>query len=49
VYFGVVTPVGLLLRLTGRDPLQRAFDLGRASYWTEHRTGDDPRRYFRQY
>jgi hypothetical protein len=49
VYFGVVTPVGLLLRLAGRDPLQRALERGRPSYWTDHRTGDDPRRYFRQY
>ena len=32
-FYGVVTPIGLMLRLTGRDPL----DLGRSreSYWRE--------------
>ena len=49
VYFGVVTPLGIALRLAGRDPLQRAFDRRRASYWTDHRTGDDLGRYLRQY
>lgn len=49
VYFAVVTPVGLALRLAGRDPLQRALERGRASYWNDHPTGDDPSRYFRQY
>jgi saxitoxin biosynthesis operon SxtJ-like protein len=49
VWFAVVTPVGLLLRLAGRDPLERAFDARRATYWVEHRTGDEAARYFRQY
>ena len=26
VFFGVVTPIGLVMRLTGRDPMRRAFD-----------------------
>jgi hypothetical protein len=49
VYFVVVTPIGLVLRLTGRDPLQRAFERARTSYWIEHRTGEDSTRYFGQY
>lgn len=49
VYFGVVTPVGLVARLTGFDPLKRAFEPTRASYWVEHPTGDQSTRYFRQY
>ncbi len=49
VYYGVVTPVGLAVRVFGKDPLQRAFDRTAASYWIPHRTGDDSARYFRQY
>jgi ABC-type uncharacterized transport system permease subunit len=49
VYFLVVTPVGLALRLTGRDPMERAFQPSRQSYWIEHRTGGEAARYFRQY
>jgi hypothetical protein len=49
VYFGVITPVGSLLRVFGRDPLQRAPDPARASYWVEHSTGDDAARYFKQF
>ena len=26
VFFGVVTPIGLVMRLTGRDPMRRTFD-----------------------
>ena len=49
VYFGVVTPIALLLRLAGRDPLDRRIDPSAASYWVPR---DDQRpagRYFRQY
>lgn len=49
VYFAVITPIGLLLRLAGRDPLERAFEPARASYWVEHHTGEDSTRYLRQY
>jgi hypothetical protein len=33
LYFGVITPVALIMRATGRDPLNRRFDPGAASYW----------------
>jgi hypothetical protein len=49
VYLVVFTPMGLLLRLLGRDPLQRNLDSARTTYWVEHPTGGDPSRYFRQY
>jgi hypothetical protein len=32
IFFGVVTPTGLVLRLTGRDPMQRRFDPQAATY-----------------
>lgn len=32
VFFGLITPMGLVLRLAGRDPMQRAFDRNAATY-----------------
>jgi len=49
VYYGVLTPVGLALRLAGRDPMRRRFDRQAASYWVERRGAADPGRYFRQF
>lgn len=49
VYFCVFTPIGLVFRLIGRDPLARRFEPARTSYWVEHKPVTDVRRYFRQY
>jgi hypothetical protein len=48
-YFVLFALVGLLLRITGRDPLERRFNRGLASYWTPRATGVDVQRYFRQF
>ena len=50
VYYLVVTPMGLVMRLFGYDPMARKFDSGAASYWVPRppgRSGAD--RYFRQF
>ena len=49
LYYLVITPVGLVMRLFGRDALARQFDRFAATYWTERRPVEDPGRYFRQY
>src|SRR5437763_1864795 len=49
LFYAVITPVGLMMRLFGRDALARRFDRGAATYWTERRPVTDPGRYFRQY
>jgi len=49
VFYGVLTPIGLLMRLFGRDPLNRTFDRSATSYWIEHDPGSDLDRYFQQY
>ncbi|RMD81653.1 MAG: hypothetical protein D6815_11195 [Candidatus Dadabacteria bacterium] len=49
IYYGVVTPIGLVLRLRGVDPMNRRFEPEATTYWVEHRTGDDKSRYFRQF
>jgi hypothetical protein len=37
LFFGVVTPIGLAMRLTGRDPLRRRHDPSASSYWIVRR------------
>jgi len=49
VFALVVTPVALLVRLVGRDPLARRADPGVATYWVARQRDPDPRRYFRQF
>jgi hypothetical protein len=49
VFYGVFTPVRLLLRLTGRDVLGRRFQPDQASYWTSRPAAGDVSRYFRPY
>ena len=48
VFYIVVTPIGLVMRAVGRDPLRRKFDATCASYW-ERRVASDRTRYFRQF
>lgn len=49
VYFLVLTPVGILLRLTGRDPLARRRRKREETAWTPRRAPEDDSRYFRQF
>ena len=49
VYFLVVTPIGLALRMLGRDPLRRRFERGRGTYWEDAEKAGDAERYFRQH
>lgn len=49
IFYGVVTPIGFVLRLFGYDPLQRKFDRNAKTYWVPHKPVTDNRRYFRQY
>lgn len=49
VYFGVVTPIGLLMRAVGHDPMTRRFDRSAPTYWIAREQVADVRRYFRQF
>ena len=49
IYFGVFTPIGLILRATGRDPLDRRFDRSARSYWISYTPQRDVGRYFKQF
>jgi hypothetical protein len=49
VYYGILTPIGLVMRACGRDPLCRKFDPQARSYWVDRPTCRDVKRYFRQF
>ena len=49
IYYLVLTPTGLLLRLFRYDPMQRRFDRSASSYWVPYEAGADVKRYFRQF
>jgi hypothetical protein len=49
VYYLVLTPIGLVMRRFGYDPLARELDRSAKSYWTPHDSTGDPERYFKQY
>src|SRR6476646_556781 len=45
-YYLVLTPMGLAMRLGGRDPLRRKFDRSTPSYWQDSEKDIDPKRYY---
>jgi hypothetical protein len=48
-FFLIVTPLGWLFRLTGRDPLRRRFDAAAKTYWIPHKSAGKTSRYFSQF
>jgi hypothetical protein len=49
VYFLVFLPIGLVLRLLGRDPLERAMNRTAPTRWVAREDSPEPTRYFRQF
>jgi hypothetical protein len=49
VFYLVVFPIGLLLKLGRHDPLRRKFDLNCHSYWIKRERKKGAERYFRQF
>jgi hypothetical protein len=49
IYYVVVTPIGLVLRLTRPDPMGRYFDRAAETYWVPRKQEDAPERYFKQF
>ena len=49
MFYGVITPTALLLRMLGRDRLSLHKPRGAASYWAPRNMPTDVRRYFRPY
>ncbi len=49
LFYGLFTPIGLLFRQLGRDPLARRRRPELQSYWAPKALPDDPKRYLRQF
>ena len=49
IYYLVITPIGIMMRVCGYDPMQRRWDRQATTYWKPRRDTDDPKRYFKQY
>ena len=49
VFYLLFTPIGVIMRLLGRDPLRRRADRSATSYWLRRKPPDDTDRYFRQF
>ena len=49
IFFVVLTPVGLVFRLIGRDPLRRRRPSGVSTYWVPRSGATPAERYFRQF
>ncbi|MBM4005399.1 MAG: hypothetical protein FJ295_19255 [Planctomycetes bacterium] len=49
LYYAVITPAALIMKLRRFDPMQRRFDRSAASYWQPRSSDSDARRYFRQF
>jgi hypothetical protein len=42
LFYAVITPVGLLLRVSGKDPLRLSLKPDSATYWIEREPGPSP-------
>lgn len=49
VFYLVITPIGLIMRAAGKDPMNRKPDPQANTYWIEHEQITDQSRYFRQF
>lgn len=49
LFYLVITPIGLVFRLIGRDAMTRRFDPAAPTYWVPRRPVTDSKRYFRQF
>ena len=49
LFFGMITPLGLIFRVIGKDPLHRSFDPAASTYWSDPRPRRSKESYFRQF
>ena len=49
IYYLVITPIGVIMRMCGYDPMQRRFERNAKTYWKRREDQDDTKRYFKQY
>ena len=49
IFYLVITPIGLIMRLVGRDPMNRKPDQDAETYWQPRKPPQGTRGYFRQF
>jgi hypothetical protein len=49
LYFAVITPIGLVMRLVRYDPMKRNWELEQPTYWEPKPKAQGLRRYLRQF
>jgi hypothetical protein len=49
MYYGLFSPIGLMMRIFRYDPMQRRLNRDAPTYWVKHDTDTEPSRYFRQF
>ena len=49
LFYLIIAPIGLIMRIFGQDPLNRAYLPGASSYWVDARQVRPKESYFRQF
>lgn len=49
LFFLIIAPIAILLRVLGKDPMNRKYDRAAPSYWQKLETQRDQESYFRQF
>ena len=49
LFFVIISPIGLLMRMLGRDPLENRPDADAQTYWSECRSARPAESYFKQF
>ena len=49
LFYLLISPVGIIFRLIGRDPMEREWDLAAESYWNDSAAPRPKERYFKQF
>ncbi len=49
LFFGMIAPLAIFMKLMGRDPMKRKYDPNASSYWLDARPARPNQAYFRQF
>ena len=49
IYFLILAPIGIVMRMAGYDPMRRDFDPDAGTYWVPRDPVTDRERYFKQF
>lgn len=48
-YYGIVTPIAIIFKIIGRDPLCRVYDPKAKTYWVRYKQSRSAKHYFHQF